>query len=266
MSKTEREYREDIVEIGRLMFQKSWIAANDGNVTIRLDEQRILATPTGLCKGMMRVNDIVIVDSCGAKLSGSRDPTTEIAMHLKIYELRPDVNAVVHAHPPVATGFAAAGRALNIAVLPEVVVGLGSVPLAAYGLPGTPALTEPMIPLIAGHDALLMANHGAVCYGDDVYQAYFRMETVEHFARILLVAELLGGPNALPRREVDKLFDSRPRYGVKTQQSGPSDCLLTAEDLKSPDPGRASNAGRSPVTREELALIVEDLLRVKGLV
>ncbi len=217
MVKTEREYREDIVEIGRLVFQKGWVAANDGNITIRLDAERILATPTGVCKGMMHADDLIIVDMNGNKISGRRERTTEIAMHLKIYELRPDVRAVVHAHPPVATGFATAGRALNLALLPEVVIGLGCVPLAAYGLPGTPALTEPMIPLIPNYDALLMANHGAVCYGEDVFKAYFRMETMEHFARITLVAELLGGPKVLPRNEVNKLLDSRSRYGVKAK-------------------------------------------------
>src|SRR6201999_1544272 len=169
------------------------------------------------------------VDMQGNKIAGRFERTTEIAMHLKIYELRPDVRAVVHAHPPTTTGFAAAGRPLNVALLPEVVVGLGCVPLAAYGLPGTPELTEPMIPLIPKYDALLMANHGAVCYGEDLYQAYFRMETIEPLPRIMLVAELLGGPNALPRHEVNKLSDARARYGVKPRAAGEAECPVTAE-------------------------------------
>lgn len=259
MVKTEREHREDIVEIGRLMFQKSWIAANDGNITIRLDTGRVLATPTGLSKGMMRSKDLLVLDMEGNKLSGERERTTEIAMHLKIYELRPDVNAVVHAHPPVTTGFAAAGRALNMALLPEVVIGLGSIPLAAYGLPGTPELTAPMIPLIPGHDALLMANHGAVCYGEDVYQAYFRMETIEHFARIALVAELLGGPTVLPRREVEKLLEARSRYGAKPRDSAASECPMAAEDL-------ARKTGERYVTRAEVAELLEEVLRARGVV
>src|SRR5439155_16649359 len=142
---------------------------------IRLDAERILATPTGICKGMMGCDDLIIVDREGTKIAGRGERTSEIAMHLKIYDMRPDIKSVVHAHPPVATGFATAGRALNLALLPEVVIGLGCVPLADYGLPGTPALTEPMIPLIPKYDALLMANHGAVCYGGDVFKAYFRM-------------------------------------------------------------------------------------------
>src|SRR5258705_3413218 len=205
MVKTEREYREDICQVGRLVFQKGWVAANDGNITIRLVAERILATPTGVCKGMMHVDDMIIVDMQGKKISGRAERPSKIAMHTTIYGMRSDIKSVVHAHPPVATGFATAGKALNLALLPEVVIGLGCVPLAAYGLPGTPALTEPMLPLIPKYDALLMANHGAVCYGEDVYKAYFRMETMEHFARIQLVAELLGGPNVLPREEVNKL-------------------------------------------------------------
>jgi L-fuculose-phosphate aldolase len=263
MVKTEREYRDDIVEIGRLMFQKSWVAANDGNITIRIDTDRILATPTGISKGMMKPDDLLVLDLHGNKIAGRRERTSEIAMHLKIYELRPDVRAVVHAHPPVTTGFATAGRPLNMALLPEVVIGLGCVPLAAYGLPGTPELTEPMIPLIPKYDAVLMANHGAVCYGEDAFQAYFRMETIEHFARITLVAELLGGPNLLPRREVNKLLDSRTRYGVKARATGGPDCPVVAEDMVEYMAETADE--RIYVTRSELIGLVDEALRARGI-
>jgi L-fuculose-phosphate aldolase len=178
-------------------------------------------------------------------------------MHLTVYEMRPDIRAVVHAHPPVATGFATAGRQLNPALLPEVVIGLGCVPLAAYGLPGTPALTEPMLPLIPKYDALMMANHGAVCYGEDVYKAYFRMETLEHFARIQLVAELLGGPTVLPRVEVDKLLDSRTRYGVKAKSSGEPGCPAAAEDV-------GGSEERFYVTRAELIGLVDEAIKARG--
>src|ERR1035441_3016076 len=232
MVKTEREYRDDICQIGRLVFQKGWVAANDGNITIRMDADRILATPTGVCKGMMQPDDLIIVDMKGTKISGRAQGTTEIAMHTTVYGLRPDIKAVVHAHPPVATGFATAGRQLNLALLPEVIIGLGCVPLADYGLPGTDALTEPMLPLIPKFDALLMANHGAVCYGEDVFKAYFKMETMEHFARIQMVAELLGGPKVLPRTEVDKLLDARTRYGVKSRSAGEPNCPMSAEEAE----------------------------------
>jgi L-fuculose-phosphate aldolase len=258
MVKTEREYRDDICRIGQLVFQKGWVAANDGNITIRLDAARILATPTGVSKGMMQPDDLIVIDMQGNKISGRAERTSEIAMHLEIYKLRPDIRAVVHTHPPVATGFAAAGKALNLALLPEVVTGLGCIPLAAYGLPGTPALTEPMVPLIPKYDALLMANHGAVCYAEDVYKAYFRMETLEHFARISLVAELLGGGQALPRQEVDKLFDSRARYGISSKNTAEPGCPLSAEDV---GPGEE----KFHVTRSELIGLVGEALRARGM-
>ena len=138
MVKTEREYREDICQIGRLVFQKGWVAANDGNITIRLDPERILATPTGVCKGMMNPDDLIIVDMKGNKIQGRAERTSEIAMHTTIYDLRPDIRAVVHAHPPVATGFATAGKSLNLALLPEVVIGLGCVPTAPAGRSSRP--------------------------------------------------------------------------------------------------------------------------------
>jgi L-fuculose-phosphate aldolase len=259
MVKTEREHREDICRVGQLVFQKGWVAANDGNISIRLDAERILATPTGVCKGMMQCDDLIIVDRKGNKISGRAERTSEIAMHTTIYDMRPDILSVVHAHPPVATGFATAGRSLNLALLPEVIMGLGCVPLAGYGLPGTPELTEPMLPYIPKYDALLMANHGAVCYGEDVFKAYFRMETMEHFARITLVAELLGGAKVLPRLEVDKLLDSRTRYGVKAKVSGEPGCPVAAEELG------AGNEDRFYVTRTELIGLVDEALRARGL-
>ncbi len=257
MPKTERELRQDIVDVGRLVYQKGWVAANDGNITVRLDAERVLCTPTGVSKGMMQPDDLIICDMEGRKLQGQKERTSEIAMHLTIYGLRPDVRAVVHAHPPVATGFATAGRALNEALLPEVIIGLGCVPLAPYGLPGTSALTEPMLPLIPKYDALLMANHGAVCYGEDVYKAFFKMETVEHYARIALVAELLGGARVLPKAEVEKLLSSRTRYGVKARAGGEPGCPVAAEEVGAPE--------QLVLTREELIGLVSAALRATGI-
>jgi L-fuculose-phosphate aldolase len=257
MPKTERELRQDIVEVGRFVWQKGWIAANDGNISIRMEENRFLCTPTGVCKGLLQPDDLIICDLQGNKIEGRLERTSEFAMHLTIYNLRSDVKAVVHAHPPVATGYATAGRALNAALLPEVIIGLGCVPLADYGLPGTPALTDGMLPYIPKYDALLMANHGAVCYGADVHQAFFRMETVEHYARIALVAELLGGPTLLPKVEVEKLFDSRTRYGVKAKAGAVPGCPVVAEDQ--------SAGSRFEVSREELIALVEEALRARGI-
>ena len=262
MAKSERELRDDIVRIGQLVYQKGWVAANDGNISIRLGPDRVLCTPTGVSKGMMQPEDLIVCDMQGRKVEGARERTSEIMMHLTIYGLRADVLGVVHTHPPVATGFAAAGRALNQAILPEVVVNLGCIPLAAYGLPGTPALSESIAPFVPSYDAILLANHGAVCYGEDVWKAYFKMETLEHYARIALVTELLGGPNLLPRAEVDKLIDARTRYGVKSKAAGAPGCPVTAEDLGA-RAGAAGN-GKFEVTREELIALVDEAVRARG--
>jgi L-fuculose-phosphate aldolase len=231
MRKTEQEYREDLIRVCRLMYEKGWVAANDGNVSIRLEGDRILCTPTSMSKGLVRDEDLITCDLGGNKIHGRLERTSEIAMHSTIYALRPDVHGVVHAHPPVATGFATAGRALDKALLPEVVINLGAVPLASYGLPGTPALTDGMLPLIPNYDALLMENHGCVAYGSDVLQAFFRMEMVEHFARITFVAEMLGGARPLPRVEVEKLFDARARYNVTSRARMEPGMPIVAEDL-----------------------------------
>jgi L-fuculose-phosphate aldolase len=257
MPKTEREHRQDVIEIGKLVYQKGWVAANDGNITVRMDNDRLLCTPTGVSKGMMHPDDLIICDMQGNKLEGRMERTSEVAMHLLIYSMRPDIRAVVHAHPPVATGYASAGKALNLALLPEVVIGLGCVPLAGYGLPGTDELTDPMKPYIPKYDAILMANHGAVCYGADVYKAFFRMETTEHYARIALVAELLGGATVLPRTEVQKLVDSRKRYGVKAHDGVAEGCPISAEDMGGQE--------KFVVTRDELVAMVNEALRARGI-
>lgn len=268
MAKTETELRRDIVEVDKLVFMKGWVAANDGNISIRLDQNRVLCTPTATSKGMLHEDDLIICDMEGNKLEGRKQGTSEIAMHLLIYKMRPDINSVVHAHPPVATGFATAGRALNQALLPEVIIGLGCVPLAEYGLPGTPALTDGMMPYIPKYDAILLANHGATCFGPDVFTAYFKMETVEHYARIAFVAEMLGGATILPRVEVDKLLDSRTRYGVKAKVSGEPGCPVSAEDIAAgvtscAVPGAGSQE-KFEVTRDELVALVEEALKARG--
>jgi L-fuculose-phosphate aldolase len=184
-----------------------------------------------MSKGVVEGTDLIVCDMEGNKLEGHRERTSEITMHTVIYAMRPDIGAVVHAHPPVATGFAVASRALDLALLPEVVIQLGAVPLARYGLPGTAAITEGMIPFIPNYDALLLENHGCTTYGQDVWQAFFRMETVEHFARITLVAELLGGAKPLPRDEVEKLFKARSRYNVNARSGMEPGMPVVAEDI-----------------------------------
>lgn len=231
MTESERKSREEIVRVCRLIYQKGWVAANDGNISIKISEDRIVCTPTAISKGFIEQDDLIVCDGAGGQIGGSRERTSEIAMHVMIYSLRRDVRAVVHAHPPVATGFAAAGKALDKALLPEVIVQLGAVPLATYGLPGTPALSQGMIPLVPRYDALLLENHGCTSYGEDVWQAFFRMEIVEHFARITFVAEMLGGARPLPREEVEKLFASRARYNVRSNAPMEPGMPVVAEDV-----------------------------------
>jgi L-fuculose-phosphate aldolase len=214
MTKVEEQIRADIVEAGRRLYARSYVASNDGNISARLDDKRLITTPKSVCKGFMTPDMMVIVDYEGRKLSGARDPSTELPMHLEIYRNRPDVGAVVHAHPPLATGFAVAGIPLTRAVLAEVITTLGSIPIAAYGTPSTKELPEAVRKYIKAHDGMLLANHGAVTCGTDVFAAYYKMETIEHFAKISLVARMLGGENLISREEVERLQGLRGMYGI----------------------------------------------------
>src|SRR5689334_9292943 len=206
---SERLHRREIATFGKMLYQRGYVAAMDGNLSVRLDDERILATPTAMSKGFLRPSDMVIVDMDGRLLAGRHNVSSEIAMHLLIYRLRPDVRGIVHAHPPTATGFAAAGMALNQPLVCEVVIGLGSIPLAKYGTPGTPELTDALEPLVPQYDAILMSNHGVVAYGVDLHSAYMNMETVEHFAQIALVTHLLGRQQPLKDEELEKLLAAR---------------------------------------------------------
>jgi L-fuculose-phosphate aldolase len=214
MTKVEEQIRADIVEAGRRLYARSYVASNDGNISARLDDKRLITTPKSVCKGFMTPDMMVIVDYDGRKLSGARDPSTELPMHLEIYRNRPDIGAVVHAHPPLATGFAVAGIPLTRAVLAEVITTLGSIPIAAYGTPSTKELPEAVRKYIKAHDGMLLANHGAVTCGTDVFAAYYKMETIEHFAKISLVARMLGGENLISREEVERLQGLRGMYGI----------------------------------------------------
>jgi L-fuculose-phosphate aldolase len=210
----EEQIRADIVEAGRRMYARGYVASNDGNISARLGPDRLITTPKSVSKGFMTPDMMVIVDYDGQKVSGDRDPSSELPMHLEVYRNRADVNAVCHAHPPLATGFAVAGIPLTRAVLAEVITTLGSIPIAAYGTPSTAELPEAVRKYIKAHDGMLLANHGAVTCGPSVMGAYYKMETIEHFARISLVARLLGGENLISRGEVERLQGLRGMYGI----------------------------------------------------
>ncbi|NKB67299.1 MAG: class II aldolase/adducin family protein [Candidatus Latescibacteria bacterium] len=241
--------RREICEVGRRVYQRGYVAANDGNISARLDAGRILCTPTGVSKGFLSEDMLAICDMDGQQLAGSMKISSEIRMHLEIYKMRSDIHAVVHAHPPTATGFAVAGIDLTQCVLPEVIVGLGGVPLAPYGTPGGPEIVEPMKPLLEKYDAVLMANHGVVTLGGHVMDAHFKMETVEHFAKIALVAQQLGAVNTLNATQVDDLIDLRQRFGIVGRPS----CLL--------DEGTSATENPPPSARELVDSITQEVLR-----
>jgi L-fuculose-phosphate aldolase len=210
----EEQLRADIVEAGRRMYARGYVASNDGNISARIDAERLLTTPKSVSKGFMTPDMMVVVNYEGKKIGGDRDPSSELPMHLEVYLNRPDVSAVVHAHPPLATGFAVAGIPLTRAVLAEVITTLGSIPIAEYGTPSTAELPAAVRKYIKAHDGMLLANHGAVTCGPSVMAAYYKMETIEHFATISLVARLLGRENLISRDEVDRLQGLRGMYGI----------------------------------------------------
>ena len=212
---TESSLRADIVEVGRGMYARGYTASNDGNISVRVGDDRLLMTPKSVCKGFMTPDMMCVTDLAGKKIQGDRDPSSEMLMHLEVYRQRPDVRAVVHAHPPTATGFAVAGIPLDRAVLAEVLTTLGSIPLAEYATPSTSELPEAVRKYIKAHDGMLLANHGALTVGGDLYSAYYKMETVEHFAKISLVARLLGRENLISREEVVRLQGLRGTYGIQ---------------------------------------------------
>lgn len=213
----EQELRQQIVEIGRRIYDRFFVAANDGNISARLPDGSILVTPTGVSKGTMSPLDLILVTPEGKVLEAApgRRPSSETPMHLAAYRLRPDVNAVVHAHPPVATGFAIAGEALDAPILPEIVLTVGSIPLVPYGTPAGVDLQNVVEPFIPTHDALLLANHGAVTFGEDLTRAFFRMESLELYARVLLVTRLLGARRDLSPEEIGALLSLRAKSGAR---------------------------------------------------
>jgi L-fuculose-phosphate aldolase len=195
----------DVCRVGQRLMERGLIAGAEGNLAVRIGADRVLVTPRGRSKGDLAPEDLVEVDLKGRRLWGAREASTELGMHLAILRARADVGAVVHAHPPVATGFATAGQSVDCDCVPELIATVGRVPLVPYGTPGTPELGEQLLPLIAGHDALLLANHGAVTMGRTLEEALYRMESLEQGARILLVSRLVGGPVRLFQGDVARL-------------------------------------------------------------
>jgi len=282
--------RADMVEVGRRLHARVYVASNDGNLSVRVGDNELLTTPTGVSKGFMTPDMMVRTDLDGRRISGDRKPSSELPMHLAVYQSRPEIKAVVHAHPPTSTGFAVAGIPLDRAVLAEVVTTLGSIPIAEYGTPSTHELADAVRKHIKAHDGLLLANHGALTVGSDLFAAYYKMETIEHFARISLVARLLGGERVLSREEVTRLQALRGVYGIASpapicaegEEATPADDV-TCQVLQAPSspnerlvseipregrnaPGRPDTAGLAPdgeirLTYRELTALIEDAVR-----
>jgi L-fuculose-phosphate aldolase len=206
------ELKREMVRYSRWLYRLGFVPGTSGNLSVRLDGERLLATPTGISKFMIRSADVVVVDLDGRQLAGTRRVTSEIGMHLAIYRQREDVEAVIHSHPPIATAFACSGRALDEMFCQEAVMTLGSVPLAEYATTGTDEVADSLIPFIPGHEAILLANHGAVTYGRNLFDAFQKMETLEHLAHIRLVTHQLGCARTLEGEQAERLLRARERY------------------------------------------------------
>jgi L-fuculose-phosphate aldolase len=207
-------HRKQLARFGKWLYRLGFVPGTAGNLSLRMGPDRILATPTAMSKCLLKAADMVLVDMEGCRVSEGRNVTSEIGMHLAIYRQRPDVQAVVHAHPPIATGFASCGLALEEPLCSEVVMALGSIPLAPYATTGTADMASSIQSLIVDHDAVLLANHGVVTAGDTLLNAFMRMETVEHYAHICLVARQLGCPQPLSSDHLQQLAEARSRYEI----------------------------------------------------
>ncbi|MCC7495135.1 MAG: class II aldolase/adducin family protein [Fimbriimonadaceae bacterium] len=236
--KSQTELRQDICEVGRRVWQKGFVAYNDGNLSVRLDGDRVLATPTGVSKGFLTPDMLVVVDLDGKQLEGHLKMSSEILMHLAMYRERCDIGAVVHAHPPYATGFAVYGEGFNRPTLPEFVVALGDVPLAPYGAPSTPQLGESVRPYVRDHDVFLLQNHGSLSLGKDIFQAYYRTETLELSAQITFIARLLGKENVISDEDLPHLRQMRDKLGF----GYPRECLTFAPGSNQPAQRPAGSA------------------------
>jgi L-fuculose-phosphate aldolase len=205
-------HRRQLARFGKWLYRLGFVPGTAGNLSVRLSDDLILATPTGMSKFLIKPSDMVVVDLDGKQVAGSRKVTSEIGLHLAVYNHRPDLQAVVHAHPPIATGFASCGLSLEEPLCSEVVMTLGSIPLAPYATTGTPDVGSSIVPLIVDHDAVLLANHGVVTAADTLQNAFMRMETVEHYAHICLVARQLGSAKPLSCEDLRQLVEARSRY------------------------------------------------------
>lgn len=214
--------KEQICDVGHRIWQLGFVAANDGNITVKVGDDNFLTTPTGVSKSLLAPEMIILVNSNGDVLDGNTayKPSSELPMHMRCYAERPDIGAIVHAHPPTATGFAIARIPLDSYTMPEAIIFLGSVPIAAYGTPSTDEIPNAIAVHLPNHDAVLLENHGALTVGADLMGAYYKMETLEHFAKLTLVARQLGGEHELSMEQIQGCLDLREKFKVPGRHPG----------------------------------------------
>ena len=231
------EIKQEICEVGHRLYARGFVAANDGNISVKVSENEFYCTPTGVSKGSLTPDMIIKIDAEGTRLEGALKPSSEIKMHLRVYRERPDVNAVVHAHPPVATAFTVAGIPLDRYILPEAVLTIGDVPTCAYGTPSTMEIPDSLMPYIQEHDAFMLKNHGALTVGNTLTRAMFTMEEVEFNANIMKIAMDLGRIEEIPADQMVKLMELRVKMGFPGKHPG----YKTAAERAAADPRSTLN-------------------------
>ena len=255
---SEYEIKKQICEIGQRIYNKGMVAANDGNISVKISENEFLCTPTGVSKGFMTPEFICKVDKNGKVIQANKGfkPSSEIKMHMRVYRERPDVNSVVHAHPMYATSFAIAGIPLTEPIMPEAVIALGCVPIAEYGTPSTEEIPDAVAKYVQHYDAVLLENHGALSYSDSLINAYYKMESLEFYAQLLYQSRVLGGPKRLSEAQVQRLYELRRQFGLKGKH--PADLCPNAKAGKPSCHGCGGSCG----SKNEADLVAEIAKRV----
>lgn len=226
------EIKKEICEVGKKIYRNHFVAANDGNITVKVNDNEFYCTPTGVSKGDMTPDMICKVDAKGNKLEGREDcrPSSEVKMHMRVFQERPDVNAVVHAHPPIATAHAVCNIPLDSYIMPEAVIFLGTVPICEYGTPSTNEIPDSLMPYLQDHDAFLLKNHGALALGNTLNKAYFNMESTEYFAKVSMYCRILGGPQQLNCDQINTLIELRKGMNAPGKHPGCPQCEVLPGD------------------------------------
>ena len=262
MTQSPYEIKKEICEIGKKIYNLGFVAANDGNISVKVGPNEFYCTPTGVSKGYMTPDMIIKIDADGNKLEGRLNPSSEIKMHMRVYKERPDVQSVVHAHPLYATSFAIAGIPLTEPIMPEAVIALGCVPIAEYGTPSTEEIPDAISKYLQHYDAVLLANHGALSFSDSLLNAYHKMESVEFYAQLMYQAKVLGGPKQLTDAQVQRLYEIRRQFGLKGKH--PADICPNAKAGKPSCHGCGGSCNSGNADADTIALVTKLVLEQLG--